>query len=152
LKWIEPGPGEGARLAMGCGREEQMKLSKLLLLGMGLIATAGYLRHGPDEKHNPTQTTTRTGIGAEIRQSTQIADRATAVSTDSELAALSSKIEEIDNHLRDSGLMAGARANRLTPFEQKQVAAMIEQMNDLRSREIDIRLAAVRAQLNSRAQ
>lgn len=68
-----------------------------------------------------------------------------------ELTALVQKIEKLKSQLEDSGMLAQLKAGRVPKNEVAALAELVEQLNDLRAREIEIRLSRVQAQLDGAA-
>jgi hypothetical protein len=136
------------------GWEPKMNLRTVFILCGIFLAVGGLLRMGaaprPSHLSLPLYRIRDIGKGL-IPKSSEIAHLPQLVSqqpTQEDLADLHAKMEELNNYLHDSGIFAQIRLNRLPLDEQKSAAAAIEQLNDLRAREIEIRLAMIRGQIN----
>jgi hypothetical protein len=63
------------------------------------------------------------------------------------LADIQTRISQISEFLKSSGLMEQIRAGQLSFADEKRAAQLIAHLTDLRSREIEIRLAQIKGEL-----
>lgn len=68
-----------------------------------------------------------------------------------ELTATAAKIAKLQGYLEDSGRLAQLKDGRVPKSEIGILAELVDQLNDLRAREIEIRLAQVKAQIDGAA-
>lgn len=68
-----------------------------------------------------------------------------------ELTATVAKIAKLQNYLQDSGRLAQLKDGRVPKDEISALAELVDQLNDLRAREIEIRLAQVKSQIDGAA-